>query len=161
METQWLLHQGRSRHRSHQASFSFCLLGKRWYIGCRLYGKRYSHHGKVLLCSSRQTETATGLQSLRRDKLPKEILFFKTMLLLTRSPLRTRNWQLFTSQFWNTRPTHLIHLLPTTISFLTSRNRSRKESFRVLMGPHYLRTGWLAAQKKNFLGKIKELRTTK
>jgi hypothetical protein len=58
------------------------------------------------------------------------------MLLLTRRPLRTRNWQIFTWKFWNTRPTRLIWPLRTTTSFLTSRNTSREESFRALSRPH-------------------------
>jgi hypothetical protein len=42
------------------------------------------------------------------------------MLLLTRRPLRTRNWQIFTLKFWNTRSTHLTWPLRTTTSFRTS-----------------------------------------
>jgi hypothetical protein len=42
------------------------------------------------------------------------------LLLLTRRLLRTRNWQIFTLKFWNTRPTHLIWPLGNTTSFLTS-----------------------------------------
>jgi hypothetical protein len=35
----------------------------------------------------------------REDKLSKESCFFKTMLLLTRRPLSTRNWQIITLRF--------------------------------------------------------------
>jgi hypothetical protein len=43
------------------------LLGQRRDFACRLHGKGCSHHGKVLRCTSRQTEAATGLQTSRQD----------------------------------------------------------------------------------------------
>jgi hypothetical protein len=39
------------------------------------------------------------LISKRRGKLSKETCFFKTMFLLTRRPLRKRNWQIFNVKF--------------------------------------------------------------
>jgi hypothetical protein len=39
------------------------------------------------------------LVSKRRGKFRKESCFFKTMLLLTRRPLRTTNWQIFSLTF--------------------------------------------------------------
>jgi hypothetical protein len=43
-----------------------CLLGQRWNFACRLPGKRCNQHGRVLHSSSRQTEAATGLWTLRQ-----------------------------------------------------------------------------------------------
>jgi hypothetical protein len=51
------------------------------------------------------------------------------MLYLTRWPLHTRNWQIFTMTFWNTQ-------LWTSASFLTTRKISREESFQPLRKPH-------------------------
>jgi hypothetical protein len=71
----------------------------------------------------------------------KESCFFKTMLLLTKRPLRTRNKHIFTLKFWNIP-------LRTTTSFLTSRNTSREESFWALRRSHHLRTGGVQHNQK-------------
>jgi hypothetical protein len=47
----------------------------------------------------------------------KECCLFKTMLLLTRRPLRTGNWQIFTLKFWNTRPDYSPDLAPSDYYF--------------------------------------------
>jgi hypothetical protein len=44
----------------------FCLLGQRWNFACRLPAELGNHHGKVLRCTSRQTEAAAGLQASRQ-----------------------------------------------------------------------------------------------
>jgi hypothetical protein len=90
----------------------------------------------------------------------KQSSFFKTMLLLTRWPLRSRNWQIFTLKFWNTQPTHLIWPLRTTTSFLTSRNTSR-EIFEHWGGHISCRHVVCSKTKTIFLGWVKELRTMK
>jgi histone-lysine N-methyltransferase SETMAR len=52
-----------------------CDLGQGWNFACRLPGKGCNHYGKVLHCTSRQTEAATV--SKRRGKLSKGILFLQ------------------------------------------------------------------------------------
>jgi hypothetical protein len=79
------------------------------------------------------------------------------MLLLTRRPLRTTNWQIFSLTFWNTRPTHLIWPLQTTTSLLTSM----EESFRALRRPYRLWRVVCSTTERIFLGWVKEIRTTK
>jgi hypothetical protein len=52
-----------------------CLLGQRWNSACSQPGKGCNYHGKVLRCTSRQSEAATGLQTLRQAL--KKILFLQ------------------------------------------------------------------------------------
>jgi hypothetical protein len=68
------------------------LLGQRWYFACRT-GNGCNRHGKVLHYTYQQTEAGTGLQTLRQA-FKKNLVFFKTILLLTRQLLHTRNWQI-------------------------------------------------------------------
>jgi hypothetical protein len=50
-------------------------------------------HGKVLYCTSQQTEAGTGLQT--SGQASERMIFFKTVLLFTKGLLRTSNWQIF------------------------------------------------------------------
>jgi hypothetical protein len=103
------------------------LLGQRWNFACRLPGNRCNYNGKVLHCTSTQTEAATGLLTLRQA--------FKNNLVSSR-------------QFCSSQGSHyaaeiLKHLAYSPVlapwdctAFLTSRNTSMEESSQVLRRPH-------------------------
>jgi hypothetical protein len=83
----------------------------------------------------------------------KESCFFKTMLIISRYPFWTRNWQIFTLMFWNTRPSYLIWPLQTTESFLTSR----ETVFKYRWGN--ISCEWVVCRVTNIisLGSVKEV----
>jgi hypothetical protein len=68
-------------------------------FACRLPGKGCNHHSKVLGCTFAHTEAATGLQMPRQAFKRTLVSSRQCMLLLTRQPLRTMNWHIFTLKF--------------------------------------------------------------
>jgi hypothetical protein len=70
-----------------------CLLGQTWNFACGLPEKVCSHHGKVLCCTSQQTEATAGLQTLRQA-FERNLVFLQSNARWW--PLHTKNWQIFT-----------------------------------------------------------------
>jgi hypothetical protein len=132
-------HSGFPRPKKTQKSSSkvlVSLLGQRRNFACRLPGKGCNHHGKGRTTLHFSTNWSSNWSQNVEASFRRESCFFTTMPLLTRRPLHTRDWKIFTLTFRNTRPIHLIWPLRTTTSFITSRNTSGEESFRALRRPH-------------------------
>jgi hypothetical protein len=67
METQWFpMSKDVQDTEVIKQGDDICLLEQRCNFAYRLVGKMCNHHGKVLCCTSRQTEAATSLQMMKQ-----------------------------------------------------------------------------------------------
>jgi hypothetical protein len=111
-------------------------------------GKECNHQSKVLRCISCQTEATTRLQTSRHASESNLVSSWQCCSSqeghyapkIDRSSLRNSETPGLHTWFGPFR----------LLSFLTSRNTSREESFVALRRPHQLRTGGSQHNQKNF-----------